>query len=620
MSRLQKMGKTALAALLAAALAAPVQVSAKPQELEYLEDLAEAQEELAQPSLLEQTLGLDGLLDGIEENGLSFYAKLGPTQETLRALGVGADVLDSCDVEVGVQIDPAQERWLFDLAALMDDEELVGAALYADRDQLALSLPQRYEGAVGIRSGSFRGQYEGSVIEEILGALPEELPDFDLDFFPDPEGIGEFGSFDEEFEEAASEGAALIEDGASVAVREEDGQTVYTVSYRKADVIRCVKTVIDGYMRMLRDSTLISMDEGELSAFEAELEEGCDVLELVLEDELLFDYYVENDLVAKVHFELNLDMNRLEPERTDAAENAGSPAEAQGNPAEAGSQAGQEVQADPEEAGSPEGQEMQTDLAEAGSQADSGNVTDAADLTSPAVEYDPEYEAHFLCDLVYVDPADLGAGLELTMAGVDGAGVEHARLGVSQTREQTGTTEVNSLRLSIEEEGEVLYEEALFDTTFDAQTGDYSVRMHMEDEDTDMAISLDGTFTDVQKEKQFRFVIDEASLAVNGDSLALSGEIFVGATPGTFDAPERVRMVMELSEEELINLMTEIQVKSAILAQKLMPETEVPGAYGEEPETEDPGMYGEEPETEVPGTYGEEPETELTGVHSEKDV
>lgn len=605
MSRLQKMGKTALAALLAAALAAPVQVSAKPQELEYLEDLAEAQEERAQPSLLEQTLGLDGLLDGIEENGLSFDAKLGPTQETLRALGVGADVLDSCDVEVGVQIDPAQERWLFDLAALMDDEELVGAALYADRDQLALSLPQRYEGAVGIRSGSFRGQYEGSVIEEILGALPEELPDFDLDFFPDPEGIGEFGSFDEEFEEAASEGAALIEDGASVAVREEDGQTVYTVSYRKADVIRCVKTVIDGYMRMLRNSTLISMDEGELSAFEAELEEGCDVLDLVLEDELLFDYYVENDLVAKVHFELNLDMNRLEPERTDAAVNAGSPAEAQGNPAEAGSQAGQEMQADSAEAGS---QEMQTAPAEAGSQADSGNVTDAADLTSPAVEYDPEYEAHFLCDLVYVDPADLGAGLELTMAGVDGAGVEHVRLGVSQTREQTGTTEVNSLRLSIEEEGEVLYEEALFDTTFDAQTGDYSVRMHMEDEDTDMAISLDGTFTDIQKEKQFRFVIDEASLAVNGDSFALSGEIFVGAAPETFDAPERVRMVMELSEEELINLMTEIQVKSAILAQKLMPETEVPGAYGEEPETE------------VPGMYGEEPETELTGVHSEKDV
>ncbi len=583
MSRLQKMGKTALAALLAAALAAPVQVSAKPQELEYLEDLAEAQEERAQPSLLEQTLGLDGLLDGIEENGLSFDAKLGPTQETLRALGVGADVLDSCDVEVGVQIDPAQERWLFDLAALMDDEELVGAALYADRDQLALSLPQRYEGAVGIRSGSFRGQYEGSVIEEILGALPEELPDFDLDFFPDPEGIGEFGSFDEEFEEAASEGAALIEDGASVAVREEDGQTVYTVSYRKADVIRCVKTVIDGYMRMLRNSTLISMDEGELSAFEAELEEGCDVLELVLEDELLFDYYVDNDLVTKVHFELNLDMNRLEPERTDAAENAGSPAEAQGNPAEAGSQAGQE---------------MQTDPAEAGSQADSGNVTDAADLTSPAEEYDPEYEAHFLCDLVYVDPADAGAGLDLTIAGVDGAGVEHVRLGVSQTREQTGTTEVNSLRLSMEEEGEVLYEGTLFDTTFDAQTGDYSVRMHMEDEDTDMAISLDGTFTDIQKEKQFRFVIDEASLAVNGDSFALSGEIFVGAAPGTFDAPERVRMVMELSEEELINLMTEIQVKSAILAQKLMPE----------------------PETEIPEAYGEEPETELTGVHSEKDV
>lgn len=59
-------------------------------------------------------------------------------------------------------------------------------SLYGDEDQLAVSIPQFYDGALAIRSGSLLKQYENSWLEGILQAPLEK--DISLSFIP---GFGE---------------------------------------------------------------------------------------------------------------------------------------------------------------------------------------------------------------------------------------------------------------------------------------------------------------------------------------------------------------------------------------------------------------------------------------------
>ena len=140
--------------------------------------------------------------------------------------------------------------------------------------------------------------------------------------------------------------------------------------------------------------------------------------------------------------------------------------------------------------------------------------------------------------------------------------------------EKDESAAVNTMQLMVKSEGETVYDDEIFRSSFDARTGDYDIRLGVKDGSNEMAFVLDSTFVNVQKGKSFELVIDELSMVVDDESIGIAGTVAMSGEPGEIAAPQNTKMILELTEEEFVNLLMEFQMNVGTWAQQFEPETE----------------------------------------------
>lgn len=519
MSNLYRKFRRAAAVFLAAVMTVPVSVSAEKGALDELNRIAEAQNENAPKSLMEETLGLEELLEGVDESGMAFSTRLSLTDGTARQLDLPEEISEGSYFELNAQVDPRLKKWLFEAGlGFTEDQPLFDLSVYGDKDQLALSLPEFFDGAAAVRSGSLLKQYTGSVLEQILGEMPLTA-DIDLDFFPDLDAEAGFSSLSGDMEKVMEKSAKALEDGAAVETRHEGEQTVYTVVFQGEDMLSLIKTVMDQYNSILKNSGVFGVND--MRELEETWDESYSVMEIMLEDGLKIDYYVKDELINKISFDLVLDLNRVQ-----------------------------------------ELERRKVTLEEETKSYDSG------------AEYDPEDVANLHYVIAYRDPSDPSAGFDLIMTGKDGTMKERMQLTLSFQKEKGESDAVNTMQLTVKSEGETVYNDEIFRSSFDAQTGDYDMRLGIKDGSNEMAFVLDSTFTNMQKGKSFELIIDELSMVVDDERIGIAGTVAMSGEPGEIAAPQNTKMILELTEEEFVNLLMEFQMNVGTWAQQFEPETE----------------------------------------------
>lgn len=500
---------------------------------EELEEILKRQEELAGEGLLEETIGFDELFKAVKRRGLNLKAEFGLTEGMARILEIPEEI-EGGSVSFLTQVDPKLRKWLFEAGTYLNGDAVLEFSLYGDQERLAFLLPQFFEGALAIGSGSLLEQYTGSGLEQILGEYPEGMPDLDLDFFPDMEAVVNSYDLTGEWKQAVEEGTERLAEGLSVEKQETEDWQIYKATCETREIIRVYRDIMNEYYSMMRKTGVFSMSD--IWEMEDTVEESLNLAELVLEDELAVFYYVEEGLVSKLRFTLRVDGNQASAAVSDL---------------------------EPEE-------DTGTDI--------------TADETEAA--YDPDQDVTLDFDFVYRDPAKPQDGFDLTMRGTDGTGTEQVGMLLSMETETEETSFDTTVSIRLEELGQVVFDSDFFHCGYDAVTGDFDVDLTVEDEEETVSFVLDSTFTGVEKGKCFTWAIDRLALSSGTEQLGINGTITFSSVSGGIQAPEQVRMLLEMTQEELFNLAAEIQMKAESWARQFEDQAESEEYYIQGSETE----------------------------------
>lgn len=479
------------------ALAAPI---------DELNEIMEAQM-TEKVSLLEETLDLSGFSEAKKENGVQIQADFGLSGETVMQMGLEELLPDGGNLSIHTQIDPALKKWLFELALGMSkDASVLDLGLYGDKEKLALSLPQFFAGAVSLHAGNFREQYERSEWVEVAGEMPSDIPEIELEFYPDTKLTGEDAEFGN-LEESIAEYGNNIE----VEKTEDGDETVYKFVCKSEDLIGIYKEAVDQYMSIFVESGIFGI--GDLNDMESDLNQMYDEMADMLGEEVEVLFYVKDNLVERITYGLSVDTS-------DYVKN------------------GEET----------ESEEPDTIL-----------------------EADESFEGTIDYEIVFVDPQDALKGMDINMAVTDADGTQYAWMGLEYRTETEGTAEKTTVSLELTDEGENVYTGTPFVMAFDAATGDFDIQIEIEEA---FSMMLDSTFTEIEKGKSFRWIMDEFSFGDGTDEFAVNGEITVSADPGDIQEPQEERELLAMTQDDIMSFMMEIQMKAAVWAAQFMPEEE----------------------------------------------
>ena len=182
MSKLRKwLGRTAV---VAAVGATALQVSASAEPMDDLNAIFEKQAETEKASPISTMLDWDAIVKAMEEEGGQVGINLTLPKELLTDAGLPEQLQGDLGLTADTTIDLKDKQWLLKLAAAVNSDNIASLSLYGDENQLALTLPEFLSKTVGLKSGSFKEQYEGSVWEQFFGEL--DIPeDIDMKFFPE---------------------------------------------------------------------------------------------------------------------------------------------------------------------------------------------------------------------------------------------------------------------------------------------------------------------------------------------------------------------------------------------------------------------------------------------------
>ncbi len=552
------MAKTGAAALAASMIFQTTAFAAPAEELgEIFRAQSEAQ---TQPeSLLSEFLGASKLGEAMKENGFSVQVKAGLLPETIGMAGVEGILSEDSHISFGFRNDPNQHRWQFDAGAGLTEESLLDMSLYGDENCLALSLPQFFAGALSLHAGSLKEQYGQAALAQILGEIPEDFPDIQMSFYPSGSlATPVAGAFDQLKDEVFSSAIETVEQ-ASVEKEEKGDTSVYTVTVSTEDILKFYESYMAAYVSALSElgiagtETLESEMEEELSA---SWQESLASLEQAMGEELSVDITVKDGLIQGYHFESMI-----------ALDNAGD-TEPEYEEMLTGETAGMTDTAVTEES------EAVTDAAVA---EEPETVTDAAAAEGPeavtdAVVMEETEMGYMTCDFTYADPSDPGKGLryKFTMStGYDTAtilcNIDSVINGTVQTYSGTydvymWSEDMNSLMI------------IPFTATFDAQTGDLNADVEFTDGADSIQMKLDSTFRQPEEGSGFIWTVDELSMSSMGETLGVSGEVSVTADPGELAAPEEERVVLEMTEGELVDLVNEVLTNVNVWAGQFVPQ------------------------------------------------
>ena len=531
----------------AAALVVPAAVQAKEDPGEELEEILETQMEQGEKSLLSKTLGLDELQENMEEDGFSVQTKFGVSRETWELLGVEAPTSEDGYLQMNLRAAEDAERWQFDLEAATDkNTKFLTLSLYADEDQLAVSIPQFYDGALAIRSGSLLQQYNGSWLEQMLDQPLEE--DVDLSFVPGEQ---------EEDETQEDDSWELVKDAARVEKSEQGDETVYSV-------IVPTETFLDFCQEQYE--TLIEQLSGVATVTEyGDLNEFFACLKNAMEEELTLDFYTRHGFVTNVALEATIDTAEFEEYRKELRE--------EGAPDGPTASFWVSVPGFHTEVGG-----MQEDTA--------GQNTDAAsDIIGGADGSTDIYLGSTgviteKLSFAFTDPENPNAGFESSLKFENGE--KKITVELSGERKQTKNTETYTLHLTQSDDDGINFDEDFYNVSFNAETGEYDGVLNF-GEEVGM-IGLDAAFTEIKAGESFDLRVDGLTIADETGAGSINGTVSVQASPGELKAPENEKMFFELTEAQLLNLVMEIQGKGTAWQEKFMPE---------QSETED-ALYGKD--------------------------
>ncbi len=500
----------------AAALIVPSVAQAKKDPGEELEEILEAQMENASLPLVFETLGLEELRENAEENGFSVQTRFGLSQSAIELLGMADKWSEESYLQMNFQAEEDAKRWQFDLEAGADaDTPCLDFSLYGDADQLAMSIPQFYEGALAIRSGSFLDQYKDSLMESYFGELQVE-EDLNLSFVPDD------GEEEEDQENDAQEEAwEKVVDAARVEKKEDGEETVYSVIVPTKALLEFCEEQYDMLVETLSSVGTVT-EHGDKDAFFA-----C--LEKAMEEECTLDFHTKDEFVTYITLETTIDTAQLEEYQENAV-------------SEAMSERSIETSEGPE-------------LIIGGAVGSTDIYLGNAGVITEKLKF------------TFADPQNPSAGFDVSLSA-DGKEKVYTELSVK--RQRKGATEEYTCHLLQRDEAGVDFDDDFYKVSFNSVTGDYDEVLNLGEENG--TIGFDGTFTRIEPGKSFNLSVDGLTIADEEGIGSVKGNICVQTGDITVKAPEKEKMFLEMTEAQLFNFIMEVQEKVTVWQQKFLPE------------------------------------------------
>ena len=310
---------------------------------------------------------------------------------------------------------------------------------------------------------------------------------------------------------------------------------------------------------------------------EDELELMIDQMFAIMPENLDMNFYTEDGLLKKITYELYMDtstMAALEQIEGDISYNTQS--------ADEETVYTEELSGEVQEAGT-----VSSDVAAEEDGAVSEEIMEA-DVFKGTISY----------EIIYNDPSNPADSMDINMVMTEETTGETASVQMQLRTAVEGSVEEKTVALDVTAMEESAYSGTIYTQTFNAETGDFDVKIGFEGSlPESIEINLDSTFTEIEAGRAFTWKLDGLTLEIEGEAIGLTGEVSVSADPGEITAPAQERVLLDLTEEELMGLMMEVTQNVQVWAAQFNPETE--GLY-------DSGEYELEEEAYEETVVGEE--------------
>lgn len=512
MSKFKKwLGKTAVAATVGVV---SLQASASAAPLDDLNAILEKQTQAETPSPISTLLDWDNIVKAMNEGGAQVGINATIPEELLADAELPEQLQGDLGLTADTTIDLKDKQWLFKLAAAVNADNIASLSLYGDENQLALTLPEFLSKTVALKSGSFKEQYEGSVWEQLFGEL--DMPeDIDMKFFPEEAAsAGDTTDLLGNIKAILERATTSAQDAMNVETREDaeyPGVTFYDATYDTDSVMSIYNDLLTELSSVLSASGVTGVED-----FDAAMEESLEQGKAVLGDQFTITYWVENDQVTKMTMTMKMDESLFD-EQNDTTSDLDNDAE---------------------------------------SESETEEVTTAAEDSEPSV---------VIMDLAYTftDPANMAAGFDMDMdIYEEGAEEDAMHLAYAFANETTDSKMDVKVNLKASDSEETFIDADIFTMNFDAESGALDMKISIPDEETgtDVGMTLNSTFEDVQAGKGFTWTLNNLTLAADGEELPLlTGYVTVNADYEKIEAPSDAEMLADMDSTDVMGLIMELQ-------------------------------------------------------------
>ena len=547
---------------------------------EELKAILTAQQEQSADSLLEETLGLSQLAKAASENGLQWHFTGGLLPETAALLGI-PDGWSDTTCSLLTRIDPKLKKYLFEAGLQHASDNLLDVSLYGDEDLLAVAIPQFYSGSLALRSGNFRQQYLKSGLSELLGNdASDDIPDLDLHFYP------QTAASDDSLISELQSTITGLQDSVAVTKATDEGVDIYTATLRADQLTDFYRTLFRQLLAPMQALDDFSADDAEY--LEAQLEEMLTMFQSVLPEEIPVQFEVSDQLLQRIHYELDLDVNALEAladEYDDSYDDDYDYDDAYDDDYDYDDAYDDDYDYD-------DAHDDDHDYDDTDDLYDSDHTGAAFGIhVNESVSELPKDIDTISCsyELAFANPENLSEGYNFFMnLGYGEAPSALMAVSLNYNQQQEDGTESAALSLNIDADGESVYSATPYVMQFDSASNELAAQFSITDSDTDETIALffSGTFSDIEKGKRFRLDIDDLSLnnitaaAEDMESLGITASLSVDAEPGDIVTPTDCRYLLEMDQNALMSLFMECSANAETWSQLYAPESE------SEPESE----------------------------------
>ena len=547
---------------------------------EELKAILTAQQEQSVDSLLEETLGLSQLAKAASENGLQWHFTGGLLPETAALLGI-PDGWSDTTCSLLTRIDPKLKKYLFEAGLQHASDNLLDVSLYGDEDLLAVAIPQFYSGSLALRSGNFRQQYLKSGLSELLGNdASDDIPDLDLHFYP------QTAASDDSLISELQSTITGLQDSVAVTKATDEGVDIYTATLRADQLTDFYRTLFRQLLAPMQALDDFSADDAE--ELEAQLEEMLTMFQSVLPEEIPVQFEVSDQLLQRIHYELDLDVNALEAladEYDDSYDDDYDYDDAYDDDYDYDDAYDDDYDYD-------DAHDDDHDYDDTDDLYDSDHTGAAFGIhVNESVSELPKDIDTISCsyELAFANPENLSEGYNFFMnLGYGEAPSALMAVSLNYNQQQEDGTESAALSLNIDADGESVYSATPYVMQFDSASNELAAQFSITDSDTDETIALffSGTFSDIEKGKRFRLDIDDLSLnnitaaAEDMESLGITASLSVDAEPGDIVTPTDCRYLLEMDQNALMSLFMECSANAETWSQLYAPESE------SEPESE----------------------------------